>query len=121
MLSAGCRGNLSPGLLLYCLNNAFLLVLQVGPHDLFGGLAVLVEDGVKQLFMFRHQHGMLLDILDIFHAVAVELFPKIVDDGDQSVIAGRLKNSVVKLLVLLHNIDNIIGLGGLDKLPVRLF
>ena len=53
MLSAGCRGNLSPGLLLYCLNNAFLLVLQVGPHDLFGGLAVLVEDGVKQLSLIH--------------------------------------------------------------------
>lgn len=103
------------------LNNALLLILQMGPHDLFGRLTVMVKYGVEKIFVFCDQYRMLFDIPDIFHAVAVKLFPQIIDNGNQLIVAGGLEDGVVKLFVFFHDIEDIAALHGVHKLLMRFF
>ena len=80
----------------------------------------MVEDGVKKLFMLCHQHGVLFNVTHILHAVAVKLFPQIVDDRNQSLVAGGLEDRIVKLFILLHDVENVSAVHGLHKALMRL-
>ena len=97
------------------LNDALLLIFEMRPHDLSGGLTVMVEDGVKKLFMLCHQHGVLFNVTHILHAVAVKLLPEVVDDGDEAVVAGGVEDGVVETFVFFHNVQHIAVLYGLYK------
>ena len=51
----------------------------------------MAVDGVQKLLVLVDQYGMLVDVSDILHAVAVKLLPEVVDDGDEAVVAGGLE------------------------------
>ena len=70
--------------------------------------------------MFFYEIGALADILYIFHTIAIELFTQVIDDRNQSVIVGRLKNSIVECFIFVGNIENISFFYGMNEVFVCL-
>ena len=68
--------------------------------------------------MLFYEIGALADIFYVLHTITIELFAQVIDDRNQSVIVGRLKNSIVECFIFIGNIENISLFYGMNEVFV---